>query len=112
MNLTGLPPYQKNPQRKLKSRRKDQQFLDWIATQPSAISGRFNDYINGVGVSIACHVRTAGNAGIGYKPLYSAIPMTHDEHMNEHKIPLEKRLELAQYYRDKYFRLFPDMLET
>ncbi|MCE9567467.1 MAG: hypothetical protein K8U57_36155 [Planctomycetes bacterium] len=62
-------------------KREDQAFLDWIKRQPSAISGQFSEYHDsGEAFSIPCHVRRARDAGTGYKPLYSAIPLTDAEH--------------------------------
>lgn len=77
MNLTGLPPYQKGTKTKRK-RDNDDLFLAWLRTLPSALSGRFP--------TEACHYRTAANAGVGCKPLYSAIPLTPEEHRKQHRI--------------------------
>lgn len=66
-------------------RRKDQKFLDWVSRQPSCLNGEFSEWHDGVGRSIACHVRRAANAGVAYKPLYSAVPMTREQHDLQHK---------------------------
>lgn len=58
----------------------DREFLDWIRRQPSCISGNFAEWVDGEGRNPACHVRRAAHAGTGYKPIYSAVPMTHEEH--------------------------------
>jgi len=57
----------------------DEDYLKWIRTQPSAISGDY-DWSEAGGFCEACHVRRANEAGTGYKPPYSAIPLTHKEH--------------------------------
>ena len=58
--------------------------LEWIQKQPSCISERFSEYVNGEGRCIAAHVRRAGDAGIGYKPPYMAVPLTDEEHRQQH----------------------------
>lgn len=61
--------------------RLDKKFLEWISYQPSIIDGTYNQYINGEGRNIACHVRRLSRgSGIGYKPLFSAIPLTDAQH--------------------------------
>lgn len=62
----------------------DRQYRDWLSYQPSCVSGGFNQVLNGAGRNIACHVRRASNAGTGYKPPFSAVPMTDVEHMLQH----------------------------
>ena len=59
----------------------DEAFREWIKTQPSCVSCDFKEYdAAGDGVSIPCHVRRAGEAGTAYKPPFSCVPMTFDEH--------------------------------
>lgn len=58
----------------------DKKYLEWLSYQPSCLDGAFNQYIDGVGRNIACHVRRASNAGTGYKPPFSAVPMTDEQH--------------------------------
>jgi len=65
--------------------RLDKEFRQWIERQPSAYSGRFSEWPDGVGYSIACHVRRAANAGTGYKPLFSCIPLSDAEHKLTHQ---------------------------
>jgi len=94
-NLMGLKPYQKGTKRKRK-KESDRDFLDWLRTQPSAVSG--------VGPCEPCHYRTAKNSGVGCKPLYSAIPMLRDEHLEQHRVgqynfrPREWWEERVAYY--------------
>ena len=33
-----------------------------------------------------CHYRTAKNSGMGCKPEYSAVPLTHAQHLEQHRI--------------------------
>lgn len=61
----------------------DKKFLEWISYQPSCLDGAFNQYQDGVGRNIACHVRRAGKAGTGYKPKFSAVPMTDAQHKTQ-----------------------------
>jgi len=58
----------------------DKKYLEWLSYQPSCLDGTFNQYQDGVGRNIACHVRRAKNAGTGYKPKFSAVPMTDIQH--------------------------------
>lgn len=64
--------------------RLEQEFLAWIRTLPSCISGRFSEWVNGEGRCEAAHVRRANNSGVGTKPELSAVPLTHDEHYTQH----------------------------
>jgi hypothetical protein len=58
----------------------DKQFLDWITYQPSIIDGSFNQYHPSR--NLPCHVRRQKcGAGMGIKPPFSAVPMTHIQHM-------------------------------
>lgn len=64
----------------------DKKYRDYISTLPSCISGRFSQYLEtGEGRNIACHVRRASNSGTGYKPEFSCVPMTDEEHQYQHK---------------------------
>ena len=63
----------------------DKQYLEWLSYQPSCLSGEFNQYIDGIGRNIACHVRNASNSGVGVKPPFSAVPMTDLEHKYQHQ---------------------------
>lgn len=85
MNLTGEKVYEKGKQRRrLKSDavREDEEFLAWLRRQPSCLSGRYNEYVNGEGRCVAAHVsRIAQGKGIATKPLLSAVPLTQDEHL-------------------------------
>jgi hypothetical protein len=62
----------------------DDTYRKWIQKQPSVYSGDFSEYINGDGRCIAAHVRRSGEAGTGYKPPYSCLPLTNDEHSLQH----------------------------
>lgn len=106
MNLTGLPPYQKNTKHRSRGKarlREDREFLDWLKTLPSALSGR--------GPCDPAHYRTAANSGIGCKPIFSAIPLTRDEHRLQHQIgqfnfmPREWWEEKVRYYIEMWNRL-------
>jgi hypothetical protein len=63
----------------------DEQFREWVQKQPSCWSGEFSEYINGDGRCEAAHVsRIEYGRGIGHKPEYACIPLTHKEHMLHH----------------------------
>ena len=63
----------------------DAEYLHWLSFQASCLSGEFNQYIDGVGRNIACHVRRANNSGTGIKPPFSAVPLTDAEHKYQHQ---------------------------
>lgn len=81
-------------------KKQDRLFLDWLKTQPSALSG--------LSPCDPCHYRTAKNSGIGCKPLFSAIPLTREEHIEQHRIgqynfmPREWWEEKIKYYLKKW----------
>lgn len=63
----------------------DKKYLEWLSYQPSCLTGHFNQYIDGIGRNIATHVHRASNSGTGYKPPFSAVPLTDEEHQYQHK---------------------------
>jgi len=63
----------------------DEEFREFVKRQPSCISGRFSEFHDGGGFSIACHVRRSATAGIGWKPLFSCVPLVDTEHKNTHQ---------------------------
>lgn len=77
MNLTNRSVTPKNAKRK-SHKENDRAFLDWLKTQKSALSGQ--------SPCDPCHYRTAKNSGVGCKPLFSAIPLTRDEHSRQHQV--------------------------
>ena len=105
MNLTGQPVYSKQKNRRSRvrtpksiptgsivelhalARKKgtDKQFRHWISHQPSCISGRFSEWVDGTGRCEAAHVRRAGRSGTGYKAEYSCVPLTRQEHARQHQ---------------------------
>lgn len=96
--------------------RLDKQFLHWVELQRSAFSGLFSEWHDGVGYSIACHVRRAGQAGTGYKPLFSAIPLTNLEHQLTHQhgesalAPEEWFENMAARYLSFWLRTQPELV--
>ena len=65
----------------------DAEFRTWVQRQRSCLSGTFSEYLEtGEGRSIAAHWRAVSRgAGTGYKPPYSAIPLTFIEHARAHQ---------------------------
>lgn len=68
----------------------DSDYHAWVQRQPSCISGDFGEYLaDGVhaseGRNEAAHVRRAGAAGTSYKPKYTQVPLTHEEHAFQHQ---------------------------
>lgn len=64
---------------------RDDQYQAWIRKQPSCISGRYSEWVNGEGRCEYAHVRRAKDGGTGYKPLFSGVPLTHEEHAMQHQ---------------------------
>lgn len=63
----------------------DEEFRQWIQRQPSAWSGEFSEYVDGEGRCEAAHVsRIEYGRGMGHKPEYACVPLTHAEHMLHH----------------------------
>lgn len=62
----------------------ERRYLDWLKTQPSALSGQFS-WSDGAQFCEPAHWRTARYAGTGQKPAYLAIPLTHEEHALQHR---------------------------
>lgn len=59
----------------------DAEYLKWVKRMPSAISGEFSEYHDGVGFCMPAHVRRVEHgSGTAIKPPYSAIPLTKAEH--------------------------------
>lgn len=50
----------------------DKKYLTWLRTQPSCLSRMVP--------CVSAHVRRARHSGTGYKPLFSAVPLTDEEH--------------------------------
>jgi hypothetical protein len=92
MNLTGQAPYQRGTkQRKAKKNRApsgtglddliesartrapERDYLDWLRTQPSALSGGYS-WNEGQPFCEPAHWRTAKHAGTSQKPEFLAIP--------------------------------------
>lgn len=63
----------------------DDDYRKWIQKQPSCLSGKYSEYPEhlGEGRNPACHVRRAVNSGTAFKPEFSCIPMTHEEHADQ-----------------------------
>lgn len=65
----------------------DRAYLLWLRSQPSAIDGQMDyDRDTGQRWCVPAHYRTAANSGTGCKPEYSAIPLTHAQHLEQHRI--------------------------
>lgn len=62
----------------------DSEFHAWIQRQPSCLSRKFSEYVNGEGRCISAHVRRASDAGTAFKPEYHQVPLTDEEHQAQH----------------------------
>lgn len=64
----------------------DKKFLKWLSFQPSCLDGDFNQWDDGIGRNIPAHVRRVNRgSGMGLKPQFSAVPLTHEQHMIQHQ---------------------------
>jgi hypothetical protein len=68
----------------------DAEFRDWVETQPSVLSGKFNEYRDGAGRCVAHHVLSSEAAPSRdgpnpNKPEYRSVPLTHEEHQFLHQ---------------------------
>ena len=63
----------------------DNEYQKWVRLWPSCLSGAYSEVVEGVGKCEFAHVRRASNSGTAYKPEYSGIPLTHDEHALQHQ---------------------------
>lgn len=84
---------------------RDRDFLEWLSYQPSAVDRSWNqwDSERGCGRNIAAHVRRVNRgAGLGIKPPFSAIPLTHTQHLNEDAYPIEWRIEQADIHLERW----------
>jgi len=68
----------------------DADYLRWVRLQPSAISGAFSEFRDGEGRCEAAHITLTeapfgADKGFQHKPEYSALPLTHTEHMIQHQ---------------------------
>jgi hypothetical protein len=63
----------------------DKAFREWVQQQPSCISGAFSEWVNGEGRNPACPIRRAATSGVGFKAPYSGVPLTHEEHRDQHQ---------------------------
>lgn len=62
----------------------DRKFRAWVETLESCLDDNFGQYIHGEGRNFACHVRRSANAGTAYKPQFSCVPMTREQHDYQH----------------------------
>jgi hypothetical protein len=84
----GIPVYFCNfphrtnrfPESHLEEPLSDRLYREFIQRQPSCLTGRFAEYVDGEGRNPACHVRRANKFGTGFKAEYSCVALTHQEH--------------------------------
>ena len=59
----------------------DKDFQAWVRRQPSCLSGCFSEWQDGEGRCEFAHVRRVSRGGgVGIKPPFSGVPLTHAEH--------------------------------
>jgi len=61
----------------------DDKYQAYIRGFPSCLTNDFKEFPNGEGRSVFAHIRK--NAGTGYKPPYSGVPLTQVQHANQHQ---------------------------
>lgn len=71
--------------RRAERKREDEGFIEWVRTQPSALTGNYSEWVNGEGRNPACHIKRAATGGTAFKPKFACIPLTHEEHAYQHQ---------------------------
>lgn len=92
----------------------DKEFQKWIRLQPSCLSGKFSEWVDGVGMNVFAHHRKISKgAGIAKKPKFSGFPLTFDEHYKTHLFGPSyfKPAEWWDEQSDKYLKLWHDSLK-
>ena len=107
-NLTGRPVTSKGGKpKRIKSSTHwaaeygtDEEFQAFVRKLPSALSGQ--------APCVFAHYRTAANSGIGIKPEFSGIPLTPDEHAEQHRIGTFAFMPRSWWERevDRHLRLW------
>ena len=63
-----------------------EQYEAYVRTFPSVLTNNFKEWIDGEGVSVFAHYRDVSRgAGTGIKPPYSGLPLTQEQHSNQHQ---------------------------
>lgn len=70
---------------KAKAKGTDSEYQEWVRLWPSCLTGAYNTVVHDIGRCEFAHVRRAAESGTGYKPEYSGIPLTHEEHAMTHQ---------------------------
>jgi hypothetical protein len=70
---------------KAMSKGSDAEYRAWVQKQPSCVSGKFSEYVNGEGRCLAAHVRRSRDSGTAFKAEYSCVPLTREEHDLQHQ---------------------------
>jgi hypothetical protein len=81
----------------------DKAFREWVQRQPSCLSGRFSEWVDGEGRCLAAHVRRAGESGTAFKALYACVPLTRQEHDLQHQQG-ESALASKEWFDEQRFR--------
>lgn len=64
----------------------DAEYQAYIRLFPSVLTYRYGEWLHGEGRCEVSHWRAVSNgAGVGVKPPYSAVPLTHEEHHYTHQ---------------------------
>jgi len=58
----------------------DEYFLIYIKQQKSCLSGKYDEYVDGVGRCLLVYVRREDRDGVSINPEFSAVPMTDGEY--------------------------------
>lgn len=69
----------------LKALGTDDDFREWVQRQPSCLTGKFSEYVDGEGRCVAAHVRRSGESGTAFKAEYACVPLTDEEHQWQHQ---------------------------
>lgn len=64
----------------------DAEYQAWVRQFPSCLSQTYSEFLHGEGRCEYSHVRRVSHgSGAAYKPEYSGVPLTHEEHQLQHQ---------------------------
>lgn len=68
----------------------EEEFYQWLRQCSSCLYPKYSEHIeSGEGRCVVAHVRLDGGGGVGYKPPYCAVPLTQEQHANQHQYGYE-----------------------
>jgi hypothetical protein len=80
----------------------EKEYKRFIESQPSCISGRYSEFVNGEPKNIACHIRRVkfGSGTAKKNSWFYTVPMTSEEHQKQHNSG-ESSLRTKDWFEEK-----------